>query len=217
VTAFALQDKSELRRWVLCGAFVLAAHALGAAALVQWHEPIDDGDYGEDTVMLELTPQQEQGNPTPDQPIEKPIEEPIAPLPEQQSEAMLPVKPPDPVEMPVPVQNNAPDLVTTAAQQARLRANRANWDSEIARLLEHNKRYPAEARARGEQGVVELKFSIDREGHLLSSHIVRSSGFAALDEETLALVQRAQPFPPPPPDSPGEELSFTVPVRFNIR
>jgi protein TonB len=46
---------------------------------------------------------------------------------------------------------------------------------------------------------------------------VTSSGFAALDEETLALVQRAQPFPEPPPGVLGDEIKFMVPVRFAIR
>ena len=84
-------------------------------------------------------------------------------------------------------------------------------------MLEHNKRYPAEARARGEHGVTRLAFSIDAEGHLLSSRIVASSGSAALDAETLALVQRAQPFPPPPPELAGSEIKFVVPVQFSIR
>jgi hypothetical protein len=30
-------------------------------------------------------------------------------------------------------------------------------------------------------------------------------------------VQRAQPFPVPPPEVSGPEIKFTVPVRFNIR
>jgi protein TonB len=51
---------------------------------------------------------------------------------------------------------------------------------------------------------------------LLSSRIVTSSGFAALDEETLALVQRAEPFPPPP-GVPGDEIKFMVPVHFSLR
>ena len=89
------------------------------------------------------------------------------------------------------------------------------WRNQIVTILEHNKRYPSQARARGEQGVTRLAFRIDGEGHLLSSRIVASSGSAALDAETLALVQRAQPYPPPPSELAGSEL--TVPVSFNIR
>jgi protein TonB len=91
----------------------------------------------------------------------------------------------------------------------------ATWKSQIVTLLEHSKRYPSEARSRGEQGTTRLAFRIDRDGHLLSSRIATSSGSAALDAETLALLGRAQPFPPPPPELAGSEM--TVPLRFNIR
>jgi periplasmic protein TonB len=40
---------------------------------------------------------------------------------------------------------------------------------------------------------------------------------AVLDEEALALVRRAQPFPPPPPEMPGNSLDLTVPIRFNLK
>jgi protein TonB len=51
----------------------------------------------------------------------------------------------------------------------------------------------------------------------VTSRVVRTSGFAALDRETIDTVRRAQPFPPPPPNMPGETFDFTVPIRFNIR
>jgi len=57
-------------------------------------------------------------------------------------------------------------------------------------------------------------FRIDRRGHLLTSRIVQSSGSAALDEETLALAKRAQPFPAPPADVGDDQLSFLVPIRY---
>jgi protein TonB len=46
---------------------------------------------------------------------------------------------------------------------------------------------------------------------------VRSAGAAALDEEALALLDRAQPFPPPPPELAGEVVNLTVPIRFNLK
>jgi protein TonB len=51
----------------------------------------------------------------------------------------------------------------------------------------------------------------------VTSRVVRSSGFAALDQETIDTVRRSQPFPPPLPNMPGQTFDFTVPVRFNIR
>jgi len=67
------------------------------------------------------------------------------------------------------------------------------------------------------QGIAKVAFTIDHEGHLLSSHIVESSGSSLLDGETLDLLARAQPMPKPPGDVPDSALSFIVPVRFNIR
>ncbi len=65
----------------------------------------------------------------------------------------------------------------------------APWWNQIVTIL-GRKRYPSEARSRGERGVARLTFSIDGTRHLLSSHTVTSSGSATLDAETLALVQR---------------------------
>ena len=202
------QDRRELIRWLICGAVVLFAHAGIAAALIEWREPIEEGEVGTDAIVVEFQPEQKEIDPTP-VPVEK-VEEKEEPLPEQQSEAMLPPKPPEP--LPEPPQEETPPAPPRPAQAI---ASVATWRSQIVTILEHNKRYPSEARARGEQGVTRLAFSIDTQGHLLTSRIVKSSGSATLDAETLALVQRAQPFPPPPPELAGSEL--TVPVSFSIR
>ena len=66
-------------------------------------------------------------------------------------------------------------------------------------------------------GIAELAFTLDRNGEVVTSRVVRSSGFAALDQDTIDTVRRAQPFPPPPANMPGETFDFTVPIRFNIR
>jgi periplasmic protein TonB len=73
------------------------------------------------------------------------------------------------------------------------------------------------ARSSGEQGIATVAFTIDRQGRLLTSRIVQSSGSATLDQETLAMLVRAQPMPAPPTNIPDNKLSFIVPVRFNIR
>jgi protein TonB len=205
--ALSREDRRELIRWLACGVVVLFAHAGVAAALMEWREPLEEGEVGTDAIVVEFQPEQKEIDPTP-VPVEK-VEEKDEPLPEQQSEAMLP---PKPEQLPEPPREEVPVVVARPVQS---HATVATWRSQIVTILEHNKRYPSDARARGEQGVTRLAFSIDGEGHLLTSRIVKSSGSAALDAETLALVQRAQPFPPPPPELAGSEL--TVPVSFNIR
>jgi protein TonB len=200
------QDRRELIRWLVCGVVVLFAHAGIAAALIEWREPIEEGEVGTDAIVVEFQPEQKETDPTP--PVEK-VEEKEEPLPEQESEAMLA---PEPEPLPEPPHEEVPAV---APRPVHARAVVQTWRNQIVTILERNKRYPSQARARGEQGVTRLAFSIDGEGHLLSSRIVATSGSAALDAETLALVQRAQPFPPPPPELAGSEM--TVPVSFNIR
>jgi protein TonB len=53
-------------------------------------------------------------------------------------------------------------------------------------------------------------------GSLLESRVVRSSGSGILDEEALAALQRAGPFPPPPEVLHGDHIDLTVPLRFNF-
>ena len=86
----------------------------------------------------------------------------------------------------------------------------------VAGKLERNKKYPSSAQARDEKGVVQLEFSVDRQGNLKSSRIVKSSGSDVLDRETLDLVKRAQPFASPPAAMTGDEVFLVVPIRFNI-
>jgi protein TonB len=200
------RDRGDLIRWLLCGAIVVAAHAGIVAALIEWQPPPEVGEVGTDAIIVEFQPEQIQTDPTP--PVEK-IEEQEEPPPVQQSEVMLPPKPEIIPEPPREETSPAPP------QPTRARANTATWQSQVMTLLEHNKRYPPEARARGEHGAAKFAFRIDGDGHLMSSRIVASSGSAALDAETLALLQRVQPFPPPPADFAGSEMTWVL--QFTIR
>jgi protein TonB len=91
------------------------------------------------------------------------------------------------------------------------------WKSHVAGLLERHKRYPSSAQARREQGIVQLFFSLDRKGHVTESRVIKSSGSSALDQEAVALVRRAQPFPAPPAELSGAHVDLVVPIRFNLK
>ena len=93
----------------------------------------------------------------------------------------------------------------------------ASWQRLLAAALERRKNYPPEARSQGEQGTATLAFRIDRAGNVHGARIARSSGSSALDRETLALLQRATPLPPPPADVPGGEIPISVPIRYSIK
>jgi protein TonB len=88
--------------------------------------------------------------------------------------------------------------------------------SQLAAHLNAYKIYPTEARIRREQGTVRLHFVLDRAGHVLSFDVARSSGSTALDQEARAMIQHADPFPPPPPQFKGETLDLVVPLVFSL-
>jgi protein TonB len=89
------------------------------------------------------------------------------------------------------------------------------WTKQVAMLLERTIRYPEAAERRGQTGVVQVFFSLDRRGHLVDSpRVVRSSGVPVLDEEAVAVLRRAQPLPPPPSEFPGDPVTLIVPIRF---
>jgi protein TonB len=79
-----------------------------------------------------------------------------------------------------------------------------SWQQSLVARLAKVQRYPAQAR--GVQGVVSLAFTIDRQGKVVSSKIIKSSGSAVLDAEALDLIKRAAPLPPPPSDIPDSAL-----------
>jgi protein TonB len=232
----AATGRYELRLWATCALVVLGLHAGAATMLYTWHDPVSFGEPI-DAVAIDLsaftTPQSDtvedlapgplqqeaaaqppQEKPKVEDKVDQQVDVPEAPVPPV---AALPR--PEPIDpkppTPAPV---APAPVTTApprphASPAQVRT----WYSSIALQIERNKSYPPSAQRRGEKGVVELAFSIDRDGHVLSSEVVKSSGYPALDQETLATVRRAQPFPLPPADMDGDRFSFNVPVKFDIR
>ena len=74
--------------------------------------------------------------------------------------------------------------------------------SKIARA----KRYPRQARSEGLEGVCGIHFAIRPDGSLDFVELSKSSGSRLLDDEALATVRRAAPFP-----------YYAGPIRFSLR
>lgn len=227
-------DRSEWPLWAASAIVVLGLHAAGGAMLYRGQDT-DSIDLRSDAIPIDLEPysppsptvediapgpQQQEEAPAPppkqekaEQKVDEKIDVQPSPAP-----AVAPLPPPEPVKQPEPAPAPvAPAPATTAPPRAHAtKAQIDSWYGRIRMQLERHKSYPPVAREHGEKGVVELAFSIDRDGHVLSSRIVKSSGYPALDQEAIASVRRAQPFPLPPTGLDGEKFDFTVPVRFNI-
>ncbi|SHL52846.1 protein TonB [Sphingobium sp. YR657] len=110
---------------------------------------------------------------------------------------------------PAPEPAAAPAHTTPAANSAP-----DSWEGQVLAALSKERRYPNAARVRRQQGVPYIRFVMDRSGRVLSCRLERSSGYAALDREAVALPNRAQPLPRPPADRRGETIELVVPVEF---
>lgn len=183
-------------------------------------------------------PAQEETPPPPPEPLPEP--EPDAePLPElptiEEAEAVLPPEPEPIEEEPEPIieeqvaqQDSAPPAfeappddiaaapmegaVSLAPSQAP-----ATWQSVLLGHLENHKRYPRKARRNKQEAVVYVHITINRDGTVVDYRLTEPCAYKALNQETLALIARAQPLPPPPPDIKGDTVEFVVPVEFFLR
>jgi protein TonB len=165
-------------------------------------------------VEQERMPEDAAPNPTvtlPPRVPEPPKEVPQAQAQQQPREAApAPTAPPS-VEAPAPR--------PAGPAEGRVPQNAAvilSWQRSLLAQLQRHTRYPPQAgHARG---VARVTFRIDRSGHVVSSRIIQSSGSAALDEEALATINRAQPLPRPPAEIPDDQLaSINVPIRYGAQ
>jgi periplasmic protein TonB len=239
MTSFAMPFESARRdalHWAICFAVAVALH--GAAAVALLHHALSDSgfDAGAPVVLIELpeapaafaTPPTElaPGPTEPETEQTPPPKEETKP-PEEVAEVALPVPEPPKPEPPaeekpptaVPSVAMAPTISAPPVAGAAIEPSAAirRWESGLVAHIERFKRYPAEARARGARGLARVAFTIDRDGWVRESRILETSGSPELDRECLAMLARAQPLPKPPREVQTSELSFVVPVRFNIR
>ncbi|WP_269769769.1 energy transducer TonB [Flavisphingomonas formosensis] len=130
--------------------------------------------------------------------VPPPSEQPKADPAPQQVETVAPKAIPAP---PAPLaQSDAPD----------------SWEGRVLARLEKFRRYPGAARSTRQQGVVYIRSHINRDGRVLTSSLVRSSGYPALDRAALETLRRADPLPRIPADRP-DEVELAVPIEFFIR
>ncbi|MFC0239523.1 energy transducer TonB family protein [Rhodopseudomonas telluris] len=177
-----------------------------------------------------LPPQAQQAEPVKQPEAAKPISKPVKPEAKRTAREEPKRKParaepkPESREPPAPRTTAAPLAERQASLQSSPQAGRAaaaaalpSYRDRLAAHLARYKQYPSGSKAAGEQGTAMLSFTVGRSGHVLGSRLARSTGHPALDAETMAMIQRAQPLPSFPPEMTQSSLSFTVPVNFSLR
>jgi len=91
----------------------------------------------------------------------------------------------------------------------------SSYLKEIQSRLEKFKQYPWLARMKGQEGSTRLGFRITHLGEPREIHVLRSSGWKELDEESLNIVRRVGTFSTPPSNW-KEDIQVEVPMVFQI-
>ena len=121
-----------------------------------------------------------------------------------------------PVAAPAPPANRmsapTPGLSSAVSRDAVL-----TWQGLLRLHLERHKRYPTTAQFHRQEGTSVIRFAMTRNGRVTETRLERSSGYSRLDDEALALPERAQPLPPPPPNISGKRIEIVVPIRFFLK
>jgi periplasmic protein TonB len=232
--------RNEAVRWGLCLAVVVAAHA-GAVLALLYAPPSSDADFvaGAAVVMIDLPatpaatptpptelppgPEEMQSEATPvlkeetkpPEPVaEVALPEPEPPKPEPPSEERQATAPPSTMAVP----DEAPPTagVETPQQPQPPSAAVQRWASGVSAQIARLKHYPPHAQARHEEGIVRVSFTVDRDGRVVESHVIESSGFTELDQEFLSEVARAQ-LPKPPAGAKDAELVISIGMKFSLK
>jgi len=218
-------DHREKHRWSGSFAAIVGIHVAAALLFIAWRNLVPPPDAPPPAIMIDMAPlpapkplpppPAPKIRPPEPKPVQKPVQKPVLlkeELPVAPSEAELEAAP-----KPAPPVQSAPAATTTPAPSpAASAAAKASYEALLIAHLDKHKRYPPEARMRRHQGTAYIQFTMDRQGKVLSYKLYRGSNYQSLDDEVLALIVRAQPLPPIPPDRPEQTLDFVVPVQFNL-
>ncbi|NOZ53194.1 MAG: energy transducer TonB [Gammaproteobacteria bacterium] len=91
------------------------------------------------------------------------------------------------------------------------------YEQLLVAWLEKHKRYPRRAKRLRIEGEGLLRIRISPTGHTQSVNLEQSTGNRLLDQATLDMAKRANPFPAMPENMTGQGREFIVPVAFVLR
>jgi periplasmic protein TonB len=118
------------------------------------------------------------------------------------------------VAPPAPAPGSAPAAAAPSAPSAGPPAAAPSvapgWNALLAAWLAAHRRYPEDARKRSEEGDVTIRFTVASDGRVSDVAVVKGSGYGALDNSALSMLQGAT-LP-----APGVEATRTVRIRFRL-
>jgi len=233
------QDNTDRIRWAVSLLLVLVFHFVAALLLLPREAAVAPNKPPPPAAFLDLAPLPLPGaggapgapppkpqapkpnidQPAPPKPPAREVKPLLPPAPARIPKLAVPLpmapKPPTPKPQP-PKATPAPPLQPPgSAAPVRLDPVRA-WQFGVMQRLEKFKKQSVAADFSGEQGVVGLRITIDRQGNILSASIARSSGYDSLDSQALSMARLAGWLPPLPAEIKGDLYWFVVTIEFSI-
>ena len=89
-----------------------------------------------------------------------------------------------------------------------------NWKMSVIGRLQPFMIWPIDAPNDVRTASPVVQVTIDRQGRVLTAQVVKSCGYPSFDAAASRIFKRAATLPAPPPDLPGDPLSFTMAVTF---
>ncbi len=96
------------------------------------------------------------------------------------------------------------------------RLGKKDYFSSLIAWLNQYKNYPAALKKKKQEGVVTLKFTINKKGQLLSASVHKSSGYPLLDKAALDILDKASPMPAIPNSIPRDQLTLIIPLEYSL-
>lgn len=151
------------------------------------------------------------------EPKPRPVVKKVAKARVQKPRPIVPVRP---VERPVVAA--APGAMAPVVVERPLPAvvdieERQHYLAALAAQINRSKFYPRASRRLGEEGLVVVRFVIQRNGELTDLQVTESSGSPRLDEAALKTLRRVTPFKPIPVGLGRDSWPISVPISFNLR
>ncbi len=206
-------------RWLAAWGCTAALHALAATALLlPWRRAVEPVAV----IAVELVAASAAAPEVAPEPVQEPVSV-AAPLPAPEP-AVPPVAVPVAkpvtgpvarVAAPVTAAVAAPVAVASGPALAPVAVVSPAWRQALAGWIAARKSYPLAARRRGTEGVVTLRFTVERSGQVVEVAVIRSSGSETLDDAALAVLRAAQ-VPAFPPEMTQARTTETVNLGYSL-
>lgn len=241
------EPETDRRTWSIAGAVALALHAAAIVAIVSTAvstpppepEPVvlvelpPEAAAASAPVQSQTQPQVRPETPLP-QMLTPPVDVPPVKAPLPRDPVVLPPPPPPPParaaqSAPAPAAVPATNVLATAragtgtgtsatpGDNARARKQEADYYALIAAHLNRRKSYPTEAKKARQEGVVTIRFTVNREGDVSAVSVKRSSGHALLDQVTIDLLRRVAPLPHMPASMARDSVTLSLPIDYSLK